>query len=328
MRGMRDSLLPGSRSGDSDPLTSGPLTNGMDRRTFLAALAAAAAARPTMAAAAPTRFQFACMTLPWSAFPLARALDGIKRAGFDHVAWGVTHREAGGQTRPVLDVEASTAEARALAKRCRDMGLTPVMMFSTVFLEEPEATAAHTKRIAQAAEAGIPYLLTFGRTRPGEYERVIVCLKAIGPIARQAGITVLIKQHGGNTATGEHCARILREVGDENVRLCYDAGNVMDYEGHDPIPDIRTCADQIRAFAIKDHRDWPKDEDCGPGYGEIDHYRLFEPVMQTGLTIPLAFENIFEPLVPRPATPEAVDVLARRAREYVASVIAGLQARP
>jgi hypothetical protein len=100
----------------------------------------------------------------------------------------------------------------------------------------------------------------------------------------------------------------------------------MDYEGHDPIPDIQQCWRDIRAFAIKDHRDWPKDEDCGPGFGEIDHYRLFDPVMTTGLTIPLAFENIFEPLSPRPRSAEAVDALARRAREYVASVLAGLQA--
>ena len=84
----------------------------------------------------------------------------------------------------------------------------------------------------------------------------------------------------------------------------------------------------VRAFAIKDHRDWPKDEDCGPGFGEIDHYRLFTPVMETGLTMPLVFENIFEPLVRRPDTPEGVDALARRAREYVESVIRGLQARP
>ena len=276
---------------------------------------------------AATSFQLACMTLPYAAFPMERALQGIKGAGFDHVAWGVTHRDAGGQARPALDVNAPPSEATALARRCRDLGLEPVMMFSTVFLEEPGAAEAHERRIAQAAAAKIPYLLTFGRTRPGEYERVIACLKAVAPAARQAGVQVLIKQHGGNTATGAQCAAIIREVGHEAVRLCYDAGNVLDYESHDPIADIATCAGDVRAFAIKDHRDWPKDEDCGPGFGEIDHYRLFEPVMHTGLTMPLVFENIFEPLVPRPTTLEGVDALARRAREYVGSVLRGLQAR-
>ncbi|HTV01717.1 MAG TPA: TIM barrel protein [Luteitalea sp.] len=314
----------------------------MHRRGFLGTLAAAGvsattritAQAPTPAPAAapaggpPTRFEYACMTLAYAAFPMARALQGIKTAGYDKVAWGVTHRDTAGKEVPALDVDAPPATAAALTRQCKDAGLTPVMMFSTVFLEEPEATAAHRKRIAQAAAAGIPHLLTFGRTSPGEYERVIACLKAIGPVARDAGITVLIKQHGGNTGTGAMCSKIIREVGDEGVRMCYDAGNVLDYDSHDPIADIATCVPDIRAFAVKDHRDWPRDEDCGPGFGEIDHYRLFQPVMQTGLTIPLVFENIFEPLVPRPRDAAVIDALARRSREYVQSVIAGLQAPP
>ena len=305
---------------------------GIGATTRLTAQATATARSGATAATAgsgtPTQFEYACMTLAYSAFPFERALQGIRTAGYDKVAWGVTHRDGAGQERPALDVEAPPATATALTRQCKDAGLTPVMMFSTVFLEEPDAAAAHRKRIAQAAAAGIPHLLTFGRTRPGEYERLIACLKAIGPVARDAGVTVLIKQHGGNTGTGAMCSKIIREVGDEGVRMCYDAGNVLDYDSHDPIADIATCVPDIRAFAVKDHRDWPRDEDCGPGFGEIDHYRLFQPVMQTGLTMPLVFENIFEPLVPRPRDAAAIDVLARRSREYVQSVIAGLQAPP
>ena len=33
--------------------------------------------------------------------------------------------------------------------------------------------------------------------------------------------------------------------------------------------------------------------------------------------MPLACENIFEPLVPRPAAPEVVDRLAQRSRQYL-----------
>ena len=122
---------------------------------------------------------------------------------------------------------------------------------------------------------------------------VIRNLKGMAQAARRAGVTVVIKQHGGNTGTGEACARILAEVGDEAIKICYDAGNVLDYEKKDPIPDIRACWRHVRAFAIKDHRLTPKDEDCGPGLGQIDHYKLLEPVMRTGLTIPLACENLF-----------------------------------
>jgi sugar phosphate isomerase/epimerase len=272
------------------------------------------------AAGAPTRFQLACMTLPYSAFPLERALTGIKSAGYQYVAWGVNHRN-----QPVLPVTAPPPQAAALATRCRDLGLTPVMMFATVHLEAANAKEAHLRRLDQAAAAGIPYLLTFGRTAPGEYEAVIGNLQAIAPRAAATGVTVVVKQHGGNSGTGAACARIVAEVGAANVKICYDAGNVLDYENADPIADIQTCWRDIRAFAIKDHRNTPKDEDCGPGFGEIDHYKLLQPLLRTGLTMPLACENIFEPLVPRPATAEGVDALARRAREYLQSVLQGLE---
>ena len=42
--------------------------------------------------------------------------------------------------------------------------------------------------------------------------------------------------------------------------------------------------------------------------------------------MPLCCENIYEPLVPRPGKPEGIDVLARRVREYLETVIIGLHA--
>ena len=192
-------------------------------------------------------------------------------------------------------------------------------------VEAPDSIKVHTRRIEQAAAGGIRYIITFGKISAGAYETWIRNLKELGPIAKSAGVTIVIKQHGGNTGTGQACAKILSEVADEGVKLCYDAGNVLDYEKLDPIPDIQTCWRDIRAFAIKDHRITPKNQDCGPGFGEIDHYKLLAPVLRTSLTIPLVCENIFAPLVPRPPAPEGVDILASRAREYMEVVIRGLQ---
>jgi sugar phosphate isomerase/epimerase len=268
----------------------------------------------------------ACMTLPWAQFPLDRALTGIASAGYKYVAWGTTHQNAPGRREPVIGADASPADAKRLADRCRGMGLEPVMMFAEIYVDAADSVRVHTRRIEQAAAAGIGYVLTFGAIKPGGRPDWIRNLKLLGPIARQHKVMIVIKQHGGNTATGADCSRIIADVADEGVKMCYDAGNVLDYNSNDPIADIATCWRDIRAFAIKDHRDTPKDQDCGPGFGEIDHYKLFMPVMRTGLTMPLAFENISAPLLPRPNTPDAFDVLARRAREYVETVIAGLQA--
>ena len=42
--------------------------------------------------------------------------------------------------------------------------------------------------------------------------------------------------------------------------------------------------------------------------------------------MPLCCENIFAPVVPRPKSPEGIDALAKRAREFLEVVVAGVQA--
>jgi sugar phosphate isomerase/epimerase len=306
----------------------------MDRRDFLqrsalglagwAALRAGAAAH-ARAPAARTQFQIACMTLPYAQFPLQRALSGIQSAGFRYVAWGTQHLEADGQRLPVLAADAPVAQARDLASRGRDLGLEPLMMFSTVYPEAENGLQILTQRLRQAAAAGIPQVLTFGHTRGGNRRLWVERFRELGPVASDLDVLLVVKQHGGETGTGEACAEIIREVNHPHVQVNYDAGNVMDYLNLDPLNDLPKCADVIRSFCIKDHRNWPKDEDCGPGLGEIDHYRLLHSVAFTDRVMPLCCENIFAPLVPRPADPAELDQLARRAREFLELVIRGVQ---
>ena len=305
---------------------SSPAARQFARRQFLVSTAAALALAPRAAETdRKTSFQIACMTLPYAAFPWRRALEGIQRAGYRHVAWGTTHR-GGAEEKPVIAPDAPDARARELAKECRDHGLEPLMMFSMIYPEHRDAPAVFRARIRQAAAAGIKQVLTFGHTEGGKRELWIERFKELGPIARDHGVMLVLKQHGGNTGTGAACADVVRAVNDPAVKVNYDAGNVMDYLDLDPIPDIHSCAPEVRSFCIKDHRNFPRDEDCGPGFGEIDHYKLLAPVAWTGLAMPLCCENISAPLLPRPSRPDEVDRLARRAREFLETVIAGLHA--
>ena len=265
------------------------------------------------------------MTLPYSRFPLERALSGIKGAGYQYVAWGTTHLDQKGNEVPILAGDAPADRARELGKRCRDLGLDPLMMFSGIYPEDAGAREVLRQRILQAEAGGVPQVLTFGHTRGGNRKLWVERFKQLGPVARDHGVTIVVKQHGGETGTGAACAEIVREVNDEGIKVNYDAGNVMDYLDVDPIPDLRSCAHEVRSFCIKDHRNTPRDEDCGPGFGEIDHYKLLGLVAFTGRTIPLCCENIFAPLLPRPGSAKEVDSLARTGREYLEIVIRGLQ---
>jgi sugar phosphate isomerase/epimerase len=269
-----------------------------------------------------TLFQIACMTLPYAAFPLERALTGLQKAGYRFMAWGTNHKEDGGKPVPVLANDAPPAKAKELGQHCRDLGLEPVMMFGPA----PENPQALKQRVHQAAAAGVGQVLTMGSTKGNDPKLWVRNFKELGPLARDHGVTIVVKQHGGNTGTGAALGEIVRTVGDEGVKVSYDAGNVMDYHKIDPLPDILKCADEVRSFCIKDHRLRPRDEDCGPGLGEIDHYKLLAPVAFTGLAMPLCCENVFAPLLPRPQRPEGIDALARRAREFLELVTRGLQA--
>ena len=100
--------------------------SALHRRDWLRALAAATSGvllsewLPSLDGAEPrqpTKFQLACMTLPYSDFPLIRALEGIKAAGYDYVAWGTTHRENAGDERvPVLAADATLDQGANWAK--------------------------------------------------------------------------------------------------------------------------------------------------------------------------------------------------------------------
>jgi sugar phosphate isomerase/epimerase len=293
----------------------------MRRREFLGTLGAAGTAAAFQGAF--TEFQIACMTLAYGAFPVERAIEGIAKAGYKYMAFGPRH-----QNQDTIAVDAPPSAARDLAQRARDAGTEPVMMFGVYYIEQAAAVETYKRRIEQAAAARIPYVLAFGSPSdgPGDYSVWVRHLQEIGPLARAAGVTVAIKQHGGNTDTGRQCARIVAEVADEGIRMFYDAGNTWFYPNVDPIPDLPRCAQYIRGFAIKDFRAIPKKTTCGPGFGQIDHYQLLAPVARTGLKMPLACETISEPYVKRPDTPEKIDALARRAREYLDAVVEGLRA--
>lgn len=301
----------------------------MKRRAFLSTAAAGAGSflrLGALADLAPTEFQVACMTYVYRAYPLQRALEGIARSGYRYVAWGTEHVEADGRKAPVMPVEAPASEAAKLGRRCRDLGLAPLMMFSIVYPEHRNGLDALKRRIEQAHAAGMPQVLTFGHTEKEGRRLWEERFAILGPLAKDAGVTLVIKQHGGETGTGRACAEFTRKLNHPNVKVNFDAGNVMDYLSIDPVPDLKACADEVRSFCIKDHRDFPKDEDCGPGFGEIDHYKLLSTVAFGRGKMPLCCENISAPLI-RAKSAEEVDRLAVRAREFLETVIAGLQSR-
>jgi sugar phosphate isomerase/epimerase len=190
------------------------------------------------------------------------------------------------------------------------------------------APQRHTRiRIDQAQEAGIPNLLTFGAPKStaehrGAYLRT---LREVADYARQANVAIAVKQHGGLTANGVLTAAVVREVNHPSVVLFYDAGNTWWYDNTDANTDFAKCASMARGFAIKDFRAFGgRRATCGAGFGQTDHYAMLGALVNNGGRIPLCCENIAEPFGARQDSPEAVESLARRSREFLDTVVRGV----
>src|SRR5262249_44507814 len=151
----------------------------------------------------------------YAQFPLNRALSGLQTAGYRYVAWGTTHQEEGNRRAQVIGPDATPETAAELARRCRDLNLEPVVMFSGVMPEAPDHLTVMQNRIPQAAAARIPQVLTFGNTRGGERQRWIEQFRQLGRMARDNNVMIVMKPHGGLTARGAMAAELVREINDD-----------------------------------------------------------------------------------------------------------------
>ena len=190
----------------------------------------------------------------------------------------------------MLPADAPPEKAKELGKRCRDLGLEPVMMFSGIYPEHKNALEVFKNRIKQAAAAGVPQVLTFGHTTRGQ--RASSGSSASRSWARSPATTsvlIVVKQHGGETGTGAACAEIIREVNDESIKVNYDAGNVMDYlrDKVDPIADFKKCAERGPQFLHQGPSQLPADRTrartAAPASARSTISKLLAPVAFTGL---------------------------------------------
>ena len=265
----------------------------------------------------PTKFQIACMTLPYSQFPLERALPGIKQAGYES---SPGERRTANRRRETRAGRRRRAGTAGLGKSCRDLGLEPVMMFSMIYPEEARGSTS-TQRIPPAVRprSSGPHLRPHRR---GQRKVWVERFKSSARLARDNDVTLVVKQHGGATGTGAACAEITARSS-HCVKVNYDAGNVMDYP--QPRPDRRRedVAGRSAQLLHQGPPQLPERRGLRPGLRRDRSLQAAAPVVP-GRTMPLCCENIFaprcrDPRRPKESTPWQGDV------RVLETVTAGLQ---
>ena len=269
------------------------------------------------------RLELGAQTLPYRAYPIERALEGIARAGFRYV--GVWNDHADG---PVAPESATARDLDAVRRKLERHGLTPRMAFRFRGGAGEDSEAQLRRTIEVASALGIGFVISAGpspyarRTFEArkrdmlfhhEAEAYFATLRRLGPVAERAGVTIVCKPHMGVTGTGEDLADLVELIDHPAVRVCYDAGNVAFYEGLKPEEDVKACARYVRAVCVKDHRGARANVDFPiPGAGDVDHAAILRTLVDAGFSGPCLVERI-DGL----DSAEAIDAALERARHYL-----------
>jgi len=280
-------------------------------------------------AASSARYQLSCQTLPYRAFPLPRALRGISKAGYKYVMLYQTHAD-----KAVFTPALSAADRSELRKMLADHGLTVHMSFVGlgVDLKTEKGQAAYKQELDFFREFDIRTLVGIGpwyfrqfpdEPRPAaEWEQECNAfykgLEQVIPHAEQLGITITLKPHTGITATAKACLQVVKRIVSDNLKICWDAGNVSYLEGICPDPDFPALAPHVRAVCIKDHRGPRANADFPvPGQGNVDHDLMFKILFGAGFHGPLSLERVDGTMNAMKMDAELIDQRIREAYAFL-----------
>jgi sugar phosphate isomerase/epimerase len=305
------------------------------RRSVVGAALTGLAATASRAYAAPG-YQLGCMTSVYGKQPMARALEGVRKAGFQHICPGRSHAD-------LAFTEALSAEQRKqLRGMIKDHGLTSILSLGGFGGEvhKPEGFRKYLGELDLCAEFGIPVMVGGGpwyfqkfpnlpkRARDWDIE-VAQFYSAMEKAVRHAEsvkVTIALKPHTGITATAKTCLDVVKRITSDRFKICWDAGNVSFYEGIYPDPDLPDVAPHVRAVCIKDHKGGRAEPDFPvPGSGQIDHEAMFRTLFDAGFNGPMSVELLHGR--ERSGAPENVDERAAAAYRYLSGLLARLAPR-
>jgi sugar phosphate isomerase/epimerase len=278
-------------------------------------------------------YRLGCQTLPYRNQALPRAIEGIRKAGYRYVQ--VYHMHAG---RLVFAPETPRAELDDLRQRLKDAGLDMFCGFVGLRgdLRKPENFTLYLKELDLAREFGVRTVVGIGPgyytkfpgmpKRASDWEREVAeFLPALERAVRHAasiGVTITIKPHTGLACHGKAGLELMRRLPSENLKICWDAGNVSFYEGIHPDPDLPDLAPYVKAVCVKDHRGLRANPDFPvPGQGQIDHELMFKILFGAGFDGPISVERIdgTDNAMTMPA--ELIDARIAAARAYLAPLL-------
>lgn len=267
--------------------------------------------------------RLAALTNSYHSYSLEESLAGVAGAGFKSVELAAVR----GWTEHV-SLDADEAEVNRVKGLVSQHGLDVVSLSGHSDLATDAGVAQFRKAIDLASAFGVSIINTGtgGELHPGEEDVEALraaFLERIAGVADEAakrGLTVCLEIHGHILPSGEAGARLIQDIGRDNVLLNYDPGNAIHYGGVDAHEDIAKALPYTGHIHLKDQIggagvwNFP-----AVGAGEISWDRIFQHINASDYEGPLSVEIEFqgEPWPPLSEVNEAMRQSYEFLRQYV-----------
>jgi hexulose-6-phosphate isomerase len=233
------------------------------------------------------KWSIGCFNRPWAAWTYNQAIDGIKDAGF-----GLTGILGDHIDEPFTSSSATEAYLASLRERITTPGLEVNAAWLRTRHDLPltDAIKDARKQVDHSSLLGVKFLLTMGVDQLETYEHFYQVMADVAAYAADRGIKVVMKPHGGCSATAAEMLQTVEKVGHANFRIWYDAGNIVHYTDADPVVDVARVADLVVGFSAKDCGGRGGDVMLQFGEGRVDFKGVFSQLKRSNFDGPVMVE--------------------------------------
>ncbi len=238
--------------------------------------------------------KFACAAWGFREMALPEYFATARGLGLEFVEVNVSPN-----TPQHLTYDATDAEIAAMVRLAADEGVTVVALAGGNNFAAPDVDAeiARVRRqIDMTALAGAQVLRIFAgwvsaaQFTDATFHRISAALAAVGVYAAERGVCVAMENHGGITATGAQCRRLLSEAAAgmpvgrvaRPLGLNYDPANFR-HAGEDALAALMVTGDLINYSHWKDVRyEGDRPQYCAVGEGVIEWAPIVQMLARNG----------------------------------------------
>ena len=276
----------------------------------------------------------ACGTLSYRQAPLERALEGIRRAGFQAVELGCVC----GYCEHIQPEAMDRSDVKRLSDLLQRHSLRALSLAGHVDLQYPllgkgpevadQGFELLRRRADLAQQLGVPIVNTgLGVAEAGEsLEPFYARLATLLDYFAQRGVKLGLESHAGLTETARASLELCRRMQSPALGINYDAANVRFYTGQDPVADLESCdadlAEHLIHVHIKDHAGGRGEWNFPPlGEGKLDFQGLARSFRRMGFGGPYSLEIEFLGPDSTDPTPEIIDEGVARLGKLIRSAL-------